>query len=165
MSAERDGQWFPIPNWDGMYEVSIYGEVRSLDRLTTKGQMIKGKTLALNVTPQGYRMVGLYRASQRTPRTVHSLVMEATHGPPPEGMEILHGNGQKDDNRRSNLRYGTRRENSLDKVAHGADRNANKTHCLQGHEFTPDNTYRKPEGGRSCRRCRMAWRKKWEAKR
>jgi hypothetical protein len=165
MSAESDSQWFPIPGWEGMYEVSIYGEVRSLDRVTTKGQRIKGQTLVLNVTMHGYRVVGLYRGSRRTPRTVHSLVMEATHGPRPEGMEVLHGNGHRSDNRRANLTYGTRSENNLDKAKHGTDHNAIKAHCKQGHEFTPDNTYRKPEGGRSCRTCRVAWRKKSEAKR
>ncbi len=32
-------------------------------------------------------------------------------------------------------------------------RNAIKTHCDHGHEFTPENTYAKPSGGRQCRAC------------
>ena len=160
-----EGDWFSIPGWDGYYEVSIHGEVRSLDRVTTKGQRIKGKLRVPNAMPNGYLMVGLSRGSQRTARTVHSLVMEATHGPCPDGHEVCHRNGRRNDNRRVNLYYGTRSENNRDKVIHGTDHNARKTHCKQGHEFTPDNTYRKPEGGRSCRACRQAWRSKWEAKR
>ncbi|CAH0232356.1 hypothetical protein SRABI26_02681 [Arthrobacter sp. Bi26] len=158
-------EWFPIPGWEGMYEVSTCGEVRSLDRTTTKGQRIKGKTLTLNVTPKGYHRVGLYRGSQRTPKAVHILVMEATEGPCPAGMEVLHGNGLKSDNRRANLRYGTRSENNLDAVAHGSHHSAKKTHCPQGHEYSPDNTYRKPAGGRDCRRCRAVSRRKYEEKR
>ena len=32
--------------------------------------------------------------------------------------------------------------------------NADKTHCIHGHEFTPANTYRRPDGGRQCRTCK-----------
>lgn len=34
-----------------------------------------------------------------------------------------------------------------------AEDNANKTHCVNGHEFTLDNTYRRPSGGRTCKKC------------
>lgn len=153
MSAERDGEWFPIPGWEGHYEVSIHGEVRSLDRTTTKGQRIKGQVLAPNAMPNGYLMVSMYRGSKRKAVTIHRLVMEATHGPCPDGYEVCHRNGQSNDNRRANLYYGTRSENNLDKVKHGTDHNASKMHCKQGHEFAPDNTYRRTTGGRACRRC------------
>lgn len=36
--------------------------------------------------------------------------------------------------------------------------NAAKTHCAQGHEFTPGNTYLRPAGGRTCRTCMRGWR-------
>jgi len=155
----RDGDWFPIPGWDGHYEASIHGEVRSLDRTTTKGQRIKGQILAPNVMPNGYLMVSMYRGSKRTATTIHRLVMDATEGPCPDGFEVCHRNGQRNDNRRVNLYYGTRSENNFDKVKHGTDHNASKTHCKHGHEFTPDNTYQRPEGGRACRRCRVARRR------
>lgn len=42
-------------------------------------------------------------------------------------------------------------------------RNGNKTHCKHGHEFTEENTYSPPSGGRGCRTCirrrEHAWRK------
>jgi hypothetical protein len=31
---------------------------------------------------------------------------------------------------------------------------AAKTHCVRGHEYTPENTYRKEDGYRRCRECR-----------
>jgi hypothetical protein len=40
-------------------------------------------------------------------------------------------------------------------------RNAAKQLCSRGHEFTPDNTYRDPRGGRECRTCRAAASKAW----
>ncbi len=36
-----------------------------------------------------------------------------------------------------------------------------KTHCKMGHEFTPENTYTYPSGGRACKICRDSWRKKY----
>lgn len=35
----------------------------------------------------------------------------------------------------------------------GASRNRNKTHCLRGHEFTPENTHVDKRGSRNCRKC------------
>jgi hypothetical protein len=155
-------EWMAIPGWEGYYEASIHGEIRSLDRTTTIGQRVKGKVLVPGLMPNGYLMVSLYRGSARHAETVHRLVMAATHGPCPDGFEVCHRNGKRNDNRRVNLYYGTRSENNLDKVRHGTDHNAVKTHCKQGHEFTPDNTYWRQEGGRTCRTCRARWQRESE---
>ena len=151
----REVEWRPIPGWEGHYEVSVNGEVRSLDRVTTKGQRLRGKLKAPNVMPNGYLLVGLYRGRQRSADTIHRLVMVAFQGPCPAGYEVCHRNGKRDDNRLANLYYGTRSQNNYDRVRHGNDYNANKTHCKHGHEFNNDNTYLRPEGGRACRRCRV----------
>jgi hypothetical protein len=45
--------------------------------------------------------------------------MRAFNGECPEGMEIAHGDGDKTNPRLSNLRYATRSENQMDRVAHG----------------------------------------------
>jgi hypothetical protein len=147
-------EWRAVPGWEGMYEVSSHGRVRSLDRITTKGQRVKGKTLSSKVGPNGYPLIGLYRASQRTAKTVHQLVMEAFEGPRPEGLEVCHRNGDGSDNRKANLYYGTSSDNRRDRVAHGTDPNASRTHCAKGHAFDEDNTYMRPGGGRRCRACR-----------
>ena len=39
-----------------------------------------------------------------------------------------------------------------------------KTHCPQGHEYTPENTFRN-NGGRGCKVCRLAWNRKYNLKR
>lgn len=55
------------------------------------------------------------------------------------------------------IRVTTIPENSV--RHHGpSGRNARKTHCGNGHEFTPENTYYFPNGDRSCRTCRVAWK-------
>lgn len=50
------------------------------------------------------------------------LICEAFHGPCPNGMECCHNNGERTDNRESNLRWDTRSANHLDKRQHGTDR-------------------------------------------
>jgi hypothetical protein len=41
---------------------------------------------------------------------------------------------------------------------------ANRTHCPKGHEYTPDNTYKMPKGGRGCRPCRREYTRRWYAR-
>jgi formylmethanofuran dehydrogenase subunit E len=41
----------------------------------------------------------------------------------------------------------------LDRVRNGTHHHAIKTHCVRGHEYTPDNTLRQGNGGRRCREC------------
>lgn len=53
---------------------------------------------------------------------VHVLVLRSFVGPRPKGMEILHGPGGKYDNRLSNLRYGTPKENKVDMYRDGTVR-------------------------------------------
>lgn len=50
---------------------------------------------------------------------VHGLVARAFLGPTPKGQEVLHKNGNSQDNRLANLRFGTRSENNRDIVRHG----------------------------------------------
>lgn len=113
--------WREVPGFDG-YEVSDAGNVRS--------RRINGRGTALAETPHplkpakasnGYLMVGLSRGSEVKYRTVHSLVAEAFIGPRPEGMQVAHNNGDRCDNRLSNLRYDTPLGNAADRVAHGTD--------------------------------------------
>jgi hypothetical protein len=147
-------EWRPIPGYERTYEVSNLGRVRSLRRATTSGGIRK-----LRVNRHGYIDVNLSQANRTRTFTVHALVMLAFDGPRPEGYEIRHLNGVQDDNRRVNLSYGTASANRLDITRHGNNRNANKTHCAHGHEFTPANTLVIPSRprGRYCRTCRAGY--------
>jgi hypothetical protein len=116
--------WKPVVGRETEYEVSDLGKVRSLDRswkqlgnggkYYTRNQ--KGKMLKPGLASSGYPTVALGRG--RT-KTVHSLVAEAFIGPRPEGCEVRHKNGVRDDPRACNLEYGTRTENIYDAVKHG----------------------------------------------
>ena len=136
-------RWKPVKGYEGIYEVSNHGRVRSLDRVVTysdgRVRRHKGKILSAPLSRDGYPAVNLHTQGRLKKRTVHSLVAEAFVGPRPEGMEVCHNDGSKTNNHVDNLRYGTRSENMLDRVRHGTNPSTAKTHCPRGHELSAEN--------------------------
>jgi hypothetical protein len=61
----------------------------------------------------------IYSADQVERRAVHKLVAEAFLGPCPPGQQVRHLDGNNQNNAATNLTYGTKRENELDKMRHG----------------------------------------------
>jgi hypothetical protein len=157
--------WRPIAGWESLYEVSDLGRVRSLPRQTPNG-MRGGKILKpVARNKYGHVRVSLHASGRSSMlRQVHQLVAEAFIGECPDGMEPRHGDGDPGNNAASNLSYGTKSENCLDSVRHGTHRNARKTHCLRGHEFTPENTWYL-QGGRRCKTCKRARDRAYKANR
>lgn len=76
------------------------------------------KLLRLMVNPRSGRLIFTLSAVRKN-FPVHVVVCETFHGPRPPGMEAAHTNGDKVDNRASNLSWKTRQENEADKVVHG----------------------------------------------
>jgi len=116
------GQWKKIPGYEGHYEVSDGGLVRSISRaIRCKGgvRVSKDKVLKPTLTRWGYLRVELQKNNEKKKWHVHQLVLLAFVGPRPDGMECAHGNGNRVDNALSNLRYATRKDNHADKAAHG----------------------------------------------
>ena len=108
--------WKPVPGYEGKYEVSDQGRVRSLDRPCVgkdgRSEFHPGKILNPDKTIRGgYLDVSLRDGEKRKHRTVHSLVAEVFLGERPNGCDVMHLNGDRTDNRVENLRYGTRKEN------------------------------------------------------
>lgn len=102
-----------------MYEVSNMGRVRGLRRYV-KGKagsrmVINGRTLR-PVMNKGYERVHLCNDGVLKNANVHSLVCTAFHGPCPPGMECMHINGIRTDNRAENLIWGTSAENNSDPI-------------------------------------------------
>lgn len=146
--------WRPVLGFEGLYEVSDDGQVRSLDRHVADGRLFRGKLLRPGVKrPTGHLLVSLYRNGHGTTRAVHRLVLESFVGPRPRGSECRHGNGQASDNRLANLAWGSRSENHRDAVRHGTHNNASKTRCPRNHPYDEQNTLH-TRGQRVCRTCR-----------
>jgi hypothetical protein len=100
------------------------------------------------------RWVNLQLAGEGHAERVHRLVLLAFVGPCPKGMEACHWDDNPGNNHLSNLRWDTSLANKRDMARNGiGNQNWMKTHCVRGHEFTPENTYARGDGGRDCRAC------------
>lgn len=136
----------PVHGYEGFYDVSDAGRVRSLPRPGTRGGILRG-----DLHTAGYPCVRLSRHGLKKHLTVHALVAAAFLGPRPTDMECRHLNGDPTDNRVANLAWGTSSENGHDVTAHGRS-NRRITHCPSGHEYTPENI-QWYQGRRYCRPC------------
>ena len=153
-TTPRDQErWLPVVGYEGLYEVSDQGRVRSIGRLDRTNHM--HAPCVLKEQPEertGHRRVYISVDGVKSYLRVHRAVLEAFVGPCPEDMEACHWNDDPSDNRLENLRWDTKKANRQDCVRNGHDPNASKTHCKRGHAFTPENTYLLGNS-RSCRVC------------
>ena len=118
-------RWLPVKGYEGLYEVSDSGLLRSLPRRckTKNGayQVRPGKLLG-HATSAGYVVVRLTDVLGATRRAfIHQLVLEAFVGECPSGCQALHGPKGSSVNRLSNLCWGTPSQNQLDRFRDGTD--------------------------------------------
>lgn len=120
--------WRPVVGFEGRYEVSDQGRVRSLDReikvyregYGVYARRCRGRVLAPGPHVGGYALIHLYDGyGERHVTTAHQLVAETFLGPCPFGQQVRHLDGNSTNNRVSNLGYGTPAQNAADKLAHG----------------------------------------------
>ncbi len=122
--------WAPVLGYEGLYEVSAFGDVRSLDRTkrTTRGlQRWPGRIMSRYVDSNGYLYVNLSKDSRAKKCAVHRIVLEAFVGSCPDGFEACHNNGVRTDCAVGNLRWGSRRENAMDRGLHGTQLRGEKS--------------------------------------
>lgn len=117
-------EWRDIPGYEGYYQVSDHGQVRSLDRrcahMFLKGKMLKPchSTRTLK-----YPHVVLSKTGEsRRTLCLHKLVALTFIGPRPEGEEVRHLDGDKHNPVLSNLEYGTKAKNHQDRASLGESR-------------------------------------------
>ena len=115
-----------IPNYEGMYQSSNLGNIRSLDRVVVGvnnvHQYRKGKVLKPSRNSDGYLMVTFVKDSVRKTNTIHQLVMSAFKNHIPngkKGLVIDHINNIKTDNNINNLQLLTMRENTVKSLNKG----------------------------------------------
>jgi hypothetical protein len=119
-------EYRPIEGFPG-YEVGIDGSVRSR-RVRGHADKLAKDWRWLTPVKDGddHLRVVLYRNTVRHPRFVHHLVLETFRGHRPDGTQACHRNGVPWDNRLSNLRWGTAKENAADREEHGRTARGNK---------------------------------------
>jgi len=124
--------WKPVVGYEGLYEVSSLGEVRSLDRYVRsrgQGKRFRGGILLKQGLRNKYLRVSLGRGvGIPVGESVHVIVLTAFAGPRPKGHHGSHLNGNNEDNRISNLCWESPSANCLRKKDHGTH------HTFKGEE-------------------------------
>jgi NUMOD4 motif/HNH endonuclease len=127
MESNPSEQWRDVPGFEGVYQVSDQGRVRSLDRISVRvghngkqqQHRLRGRILRPSRIPSGHVQVMGNVGSKK----VHSLVALAFIGPRPPDKEVRHLNGIPVDNRLENLEYATRSRNVQDRKWHAGGNN------------------------------------------
>lgn len=124
--------WRPVVGFEGFYEVSSFGRVRSVDRRVPcaggKTRQLKGKLLASKLNAKGYPRVPLCKNNKSGSVLVHRLVAMAFVDNHLSLPCINHKNGDKTDNRPDNLEWCTHRQNSQHALASGLYKVGEKHH-------------------------------------
>ena len=122
-------KWRDIPGYEGYYQVSDHGRVKALARVVHKRITKPGqgsspvqlwKERMMKISPKSqYNKVTLSRDGKGGTYNVNVLVLLAFVGNPPPRCQALHNDGNPHNNYLSNLRWGTCRDNQLDRKLHG----------------------------------------------
>lgn len=147
-------RWADVPGYEGYYEVSDTGVVRSKDRITSHGHKRKG----VELKPSGarYAQVILCKEGKISHRGVHRLVLLAFVGEPEDPQShAMHLNNDTFDNRLENLKWGSNSENQHQSSRERRHQHSRKDCCNRGHLLEPPNL-RPNTRGRECWACAKA---------
>lgn len=117
--------WVDVPEYEGHYQVSNLGRVRSLDRIVIHKNGAKhfkeGQIQKLQDNGNGRLYKQMKRDGKYKNYYISRLVMLAFVGERPEGYAICHDDGDIKNNRLDNLRYDTNLENNIDQFRHNTE--------------------------------------------
>ena len=128
-TTEQIETWKPVPNTDGMYEVSDMGNVKSNCR---KVGGKKGGLLGKYLDRQGYFKCCLGVNGNTKQILIHRLVLNKFQPTTNTKLDVNHKNGIKKDNRLENLEWATRSEN----IRHAFNTGLMKRRCGETNPFS-----------------------------
>lgn len=134
MGNYKDEIWKDIPEYEGLYQVSNYGRVRSIDRNIYRNggcAAIKGKMLVLRKKNSGYMQVNLWKDNKGSNFYIHRLVAQSFIPNPENKPEVDHIDTNVGNNHVNNLRWVTSRENHLNPITY-------KKSCLFFNKYKPN---------------------------
>lgn len=126
--------WKPVVGFEGAYEVSSHGRVRSVPRWVNSKNNSTALKRGLILSPHfakrtGYFTVALHQSGRSKTVCVHRLVCEAFHGPAPEGLgQVAHCDGTRTNNVAENLRWDSAKGNAADRLKHGTQQLGERQH-------------------------------------
>lgn len=109
--------WKDVPQYEGMYQVSNFGAVKSMSRLTPHGHKRKERILKPR-TNFSYLSYTLSKDKNKKVAFSHCLVMLSFSGKKEVGMVVDHIDGNPRNNYHGNLQYVTQRENIRKSTQH-----------------------------------------------
>ena len=126
-------EWRDIPNWEGMYEVSNKGRIRSVDRVIRASNgnesFKKGQLIAIS-TNMMHCNVQLYKGNKIYNMGVHRAVALAFIPNPKNLPEVDHIDNNPQNNCVENLRWVSSKENTAHRIANRSSCKAKKVYCI-----------------------------------
>lgn len=133
--------WKDVVGYEGMYQVSNLGHVKSLDRKRSDGHNIKGVMLKIIHDKYGYCIVSLCKNGQNKLKKVHRLVAEAFIPNPDNLPQVVHKDDvvSKDNNTVENLMWSTVKDNNT-----STNRLKRCSESMSGHKYTEEQVIKNP---------------------
>lgn len=104
-------KWRDIEGYEGIYQISDSGLVRSLDRIDAAGSKRKGRKHKQGEDKDGYKLLTLCKFGRLKTWKVHRLVAAAFCIQKPGADQVNHVDGDKSNNSAKNLEWATIKEN------------------------------------------------------